>query len=438
MELGANDEQCDFRVVYTSALQGISGHEFDDMKEGMDALLDAVIDHVPAPKVTEEILEKPLQVLIANIDYDDFKGKMGVGRITQGTIKAGTQAVLARPGEQPSKRQKLNEVFVFDAVGRSSVESAGAGEIVVVTGFPEIMIGDTLTDPEEPAPLEPIAVEEPTVRMTFGVNKSPFAGKEGKLLTSRVIRDRLMKELDRNVALRVAETDNADTYEVSGRGQLHLSVLVETMRREGFELFIGPPSVIVKEVDGVKCEPFEKVEITVPSEYSGACIDLLNRRKGEMLNLETVDGSDGSSTTNLEYVIATRALIGLRNLMLTATRGEVVMDTVFDSYKPYVGDLETREQGSLLAFETGTASPFGIMGAQDRGKMLVAPKTEVYKVRRPLPPRRRARVSHPLLPTDGVAGYDRRHPPTRWGPLRQHLQDEAAHQHEKRRYGPRP
>lgn len=379
VELGATDEQCDFRVVYTSALTGVSGHTFESLEPGMGPLLDAVLEHVPPPKVADGI-DAPLQILMANIDYDDFKGKLGIGRITQGSIKQGQSYVLARPGEEVGKKTKVSELFVFDALGRTAVTEASAGEIVVVAGFEAISIGDTLTDPDSPAPLEPIAIEEPTVRMTFGVNKSPMAGREGKLLTSRVIRDRLMKELDRNVALRVAETDNADTYEVSGRGQLHLSVLVETMRREGFELFIGPPTVIIKTVDGVKCEPFEKVEITVPSDCSGACIDALNRRKGEMLNLNAVDTADGRGSTTIEYQIATRALIGLRNILLTATRGEMVMDTQFDSFRPFAGAIETKEQGSLIAFEAGTASPFGIIGAQDRGRMLVDPKTEVYKV----------------------------------------------------------
>ena len=390
VELGATDEQCDFRVVYTSALQGVSGHAFDQLEEGMGPLLDAVLEHVPAPKVETKTLEQPLQLLIANIDYDDFKGKLGIGRITQGKIVSGTQAVLARPNEEPSKKTRIAELFVFDALGRRSVQEALAGEIVVVAGFDDIRIGDTVTDPDTPVPLEPIAIEEPTVRMTFGVNKSPMAGREGKLLTSRVIRDRLMKELDRNVALRVAETDNADTYEVSGRGQLHLSVLVESMRREGFELFIGPPTVIIKNIDGVKCEPFEKVEVTVPSDCAGSCIDALNRRKGDMLNLNAVDTADGRGSTTIEYVIATRALIGLRNILLTATRGEMVMDTQFDSFKPYVGAIETKEQGSLLAFEAGTASPFGIIGAQDRGRLLIAPKTEVYKASAPRLARARA------------------------------------------------
>ncbi|KAJ1639513.1 elongation factor Tu GTP binding domain-containing protein [Pavlovales sp. CCMP2436] len=379
VELGATDEQCDFRVVYTSAIQGLSGDEFGELKPGMGALLDAVIAHVPAPKVTEQTADEPLQILIANIDYDDFKGKLGIGRITSGRVKQGTQAVLARPGEEPGKKTKIAELFVFDALGRTPVTEASAGEIVVVSGFDNIRIGDTLTDPDTPIPLEPIAIEEPTVRMTFGVNKSPMAGREGKQLTSRVIRDRLMKELDRNVALRVAETDNADTYEVSGRGQLHLSVLVESMRREGFELFVGPPTVIIKEIEGRKCEPFEKVEITVPSDCSGACISALNLRKGDMLNLNAVDTADGRGSTTMEYTIATRALIGLRNQLLTATRGEMVMDTVFDAFKPYLGDINTKEQGSLLAYEAGIASPFGIIGAQDRGRMLIDPKTECYK-----------------------------------------------------------
>lgn len=371
-ELNASDEQTDFPIVYTSAILGMSGHEPDTLEKSMSSIFDTILE-LPAQNAD---VEKPLQLLIANIDYDEFKGKLGIGRISAGSLKVGDQVGFMQPdGEM--KKSKVTELFVFEKLGRSNVDEAKAGEIVMVAGLADIMIGDTVVNPQDPVPLPPIAVEEPTVRMTFGVNKSPLAGKEGKKLTSRMIRDRLMKELDRNVALRVESSEkSADTYIVSGRGQLHLTVLIETMRREGFELMVGAPSVIAKEVDGVKCEPFEAVECNVPEEYVGACVDLLARRKGE---LQDMIASPSEGTTMLKYLVPTRGLLGLRNAMLTATRGTALVDSVFDSYKPWAGDLETREKGSLLAFETGVVTPHGVTGAQDRGQLFIPPKVEVYE-----------------------------------------------------------
>lgn len=372
-DLQANDEQSDFQIVYTSAIQGVAGDEPEAMQENMEPLFKAIMG-MPKPVVKETA---PLQVLVANIDYDDFKGKLGVGRIHSGSLRKGQTVALARP-DGPVKTGKISELFVFDNLGRTGVDEAHAGDIVMVAGLSDIGIGDTIVDPANPQPMVPIAVEEPTVRMTFGVNKSPLAGREGKFLTTRMIRDRLMKELDRNVALRVDETASSDVYEVSGRGQLHLTVLIENMRREGFELLVGPPTVITKTVDGKTHEPFENVEVQVPDEYTGAVVDLLSRRKGEMLNMSPVDGGD-SRMTNIEYLVPTRGMIGLRNSMLTATRGTAVMDTIFDSYKPYAGDIEARDKGSLVAHENGVATPFGIVGAQGRGVMMVSPKDEIYR-----------------------------------------------------------
>ena len=370
--IDANDEQMDFDIIYASGMQGISGTEPDQMADDLQPLLDKLLD-LPCADVDESI---PLQMLIANVDYDDFKGKMGIGRITNGRLSAGDEITYGKPGQE-QKRGKISEMFVFNAQGRTPTDSAYAGDIVMITGIADINIGDTIMDKEDARPLPPISVEEPTVRMTIGVNKSPLAGREGKLLQSRVIRDRLMKELDKNVALQVSETDNADTYEVCGRGQLHLTVLIETMRREGFELLVGPPSVIEKEVEGQKCEPFEQVDITVPNEYSGSVVDILNKRKGEMLEMGPAES--GEDMTQLKFSVPTRGLIGVRSSLLTATKGTVVMDTVFDAYKPAVGSISQREKGSLLAFESGTANPFGISGAQDRGRMFVEPKDDVYK-----------------------------------------------------------
>jgi len=371
-ELDATDEQTDFKVVYASALNGIAGNDPDaDSMKDMTPLLDAILD-LPKPKVAAE---DPLQILIANIDYDQFKGKLGIGRIQAGSIKQAQNVGYMVPGSD-MKTAKVAELFAFDNLGRTAVENAEAGEIVMIAGIPDIKIGETIVDTSNPLPLEPIAVEEPTVRMTFGVNKSPLGGREGKLLTSRMIRDRLEKELDRNVALRFTDTDNSDTFEVSGRGQLHLTVLIETMRREGFELLIGPPSVITKKVDGKVHEPFESVEVNVPEEYTGPVVDLLNRRKGEMLNMGT-SGTDGQMSVS--YLVPTRGMIGLRSQMMTATRGTAVMDTVFSQYKPYAGEIEAREKGSLIAYEDGVATTNGILGAQSRGNMFIEPKTDVYK-----------------------------------------------------------
>lgn len=285
-ELNANDEQMDFEIVYASGMNGIAGDEPDKLADNLQPLFKAILN-IPKAKVDAT---KPLQMLIANIDYDEFKGKMGIGRILNGELKSGDTIAYGKP-EEPVKKGKISELFVFNNVGREKVEQARAGDIVMITGLADVMIGETIMDVENSIYLPPIAVEEPTVRMTIGVNKSPLAGREGKLLQTRAIRDRLFKELDKNVALRVKETDSADTYEVCGRGQLHLTVLIENMRREGFELMIGPPTVIEKVVDGVKCEPFEMVDVTVPNDYASSVVDLLNKRKGDMLEMAPAEGN---------------------------------------------------------------------------------------------------------------------------------------------------
>lgn len=372
VELGANDAQMDFQIVYASGMNGIAGNEPEALESDLKPLFKEILK-LPKAKVDES---QPLQMLIANVDYDDFKGKMGIGRLLNGKLSAGEEILYGKPGE-PLKKGKINELFVFSNVGREKVNSVFAGDIAMMTGIPDISIGDTLMNKDDPIPLPPIVVEEPTVRMSIGVNKSPLAGREGKLLQSRVIRDRLFKELDRNVALKVFETDSADTYEVCGRGQLHLTVLIENMRREGFEVMVGPPTVIEKVVDGVKCEPFEMVDCTVPNDYSSAVVDILNKRKGEMTEMGPAEGSEGA--TQLKFLVPTRGMIGVRSALMTATKGTVVLDTVFDSYRPCVGAIQQREKGSLLAFEDGSSNPFGIAGAQDRGRMFISPKTDVYK-----------------------------------------------------------
>jgi GTP-binding protein len=383
MELGASDEQIDFTTVYASGLNGISGMSPDDLTEDMKPLFDAVKDCIDPPSV-DSTEGNDLQCLISNIDYDQFKGKMGIARITNGSVKANQPVALQQPGGA-KKTGRLTSLFVFDNLGKKEVTEASAGEIIMFSGIEDVEIGDTLITNEgggadAAEPLPPIAVEQPTVRMTLGVNKSPLAGREGKFLTSRMIRDRLFKELDRNVALKVEETDSADKYAVSGRGQLHLTVLIETMRREGFELEVGPPVVIYQtnEETGQEEEPFEMVEVRVPEEYSGSVIDMFNTRNGELQDMGLDDG--GESMSVIKYLVPTRGMLGLRSEMLSATRGTAIVDAVFDSYRPKIaGDISSRDKGSLLAFEDGVVTSFGLENAQDRGKLFVKAGEDTYK-----------------------------------------------------------
>mmetsp|Transcript_43268 Transcript_43268/g.79156 ORF Transcript_43268/g.79156 Transcript_43268/m.79156 type:complete len:670 (+) Transcript_43268:151-2160(+) len=382
MELGATDEQIDFTTVFASGIQGRAGMEPDALTDDMKPLFDAVKECIDPPTV-ETIEADDLQCLISNIDYDNFKGKMGIARITNGSVKSGQAVSLAHPDKE-IKKGRINSLFVFDNLGKKEVQSASAGEIIMFSGLDNIEIGDTLITNEggglnAAAPLPPIAVEQPTVRMTLGVNKSPLAGREGKFLTSRMIRDRLFKEMEKNVALKVEETESADKYAVSGRGQLHLTVLIETMRREGFELEVGPPVVIYKtnEETGQVEEPFEMVEVRVPEEYSGSVIDLFNMRNGELQDMGLDD--NGESMSVVKYLIPTRGMLGLRSEMLTVSRGTAIIDAVFDSYRPRIkGDIQARDKGSLLAFSAGTITSFGCENSQDRGKLFVESGTETY------------------------------------------------------------
>jgi GTP-binding protein len=382
-ELGASDEQIDFKVVYASGLLGKSGLEPDSLEDSMDPLFDAVMEAIDPP-VIKTIEPNALQALVANIDYDDFKGKMGIARISNGKVRAGQPVALQRPGGD-KKTGRINKLYVFDNLGQREVEEASSGEIIMFAGLDNVEIGDTLISNEggganAAEPLPPIAVEKPTVRMTLGVNKSPLSGREGKFLTSRMIRDRLFKELDRNVALKVDETESADRYMVSGRGQLHLTVLIENMRREGFELEVGPPTVIYQqnEETGELEEPWESVEVRVPEQYVGGCVDIFNQRKGELVDMGLDDSGEGLSL--VKYLVPTRGMLGLRSSLLTATRGNAIIDSVFDSYRPKIkGEIQAREKGSLLAFADGTVTSFGLEGAQERGKMMAKPGDEVYK-----------------------------------------------------------
>lgn len=382
VELGASDKQTDFPIVYASGIQGKAGLEPDELSDDLGPLFDSILEAIPPPR-TESSEPEALQALISNIDYDDFKGKMGIARITSGKVKSGQPIALQKPGGA-KKTGRLTKLFVFDNLGQKEVDEAGAGEIIMFAGIDNIEIGDTLITNENAGantaiPLPPIAVEQPTVRMTLGVNKSPLAGREGKFLTSRMIRDRLFKELDRNVALNVEETESADRYMVSGRGQLHLTVLIETMRREGYELEVGPPTVIYKENEetGKSEEPWESVEVRVPEEYVGGIVDLFNTRKGELQDMGIEEG-EGMSV--VKYLVPTRGMLGLRSAMLTASRGTAIIDSVFDSYRPRItGDIQARDKGSLLAFQDGVVTSFGCEGAQDRGKLMCKAGDDVYK-----------------------------------------------------------
>lgn len=371
-ELNATDAQMDFDICYASGLNGVAGEDHKALSPNLTPLFDKILK-LPQAQFAQEA---PLQLLIANIDYDDFKGKLGIGRIKGGTIRVNEEILCGKP-DQEYKKSKIQELFVFNNLGRQGVDSATAGDIVMIAGVDGVSIGDTIMSREQPCPLEPIHVEEPTVRMSISVNKSPLAGREGKHLQTRVIRDRLFKELEKNVALKVYETNSTDTYEICGRGQLHLTVLIENMRREGFEMMIGPPTVIEKVEDGVRLEPFESVEITVPNEFSSNVIDMMNKRKGEMHLMEALSGSEGF--TFLKFLIPTRGLIGIRSALLTATKGTMIMDTSFDSYRKNVGVIGHRDRGSLLAFENGVSTGYGLFQAQERGRMFITPREEVYK-----------------------------------------------------------
>jgi len=371
-ELGASDEQTDFPIVYCSAINRQAGLEMDSIGDDMSAIFKRIME-LPKPLAN---VDAPLQLQISNIGMDSFIGRLGIGRIRSGTIKKNSPIALSSGPGQPIRTVKISELFNFDAMGRAPINEASAGEIVVFSGVADFTIGDTLVDPDDPLPLEPIEVEQPTMSITFGVNKSPFAGRAGKLLTSRNIRDRLSKELETNVALRVEDTEDGDTVLVSGRGLLHLTVLIETMRREGFELMVGCPKVIEKNEGGERAEPFELVDIELPEEYSGSAIDLLNQRKGSMLEMGSPT-KEGLIT--IQYEVPSRGMNGVKSKLLSATRGLAVMSTTFSGYKPYAGDFGERDRGNLLSFEQGTASPFSLAKIQDRGALFSGPGDEIYE-----------------------------------------------------------
>ena len=367
--LNATEEQLDFPVIYGSAKNNWMSTDWKTPTENLVPLLDAIIEHIPAPKQ----LEGTPQMLITSLDYSAYTGRIAVGRVHRGTLKEGMNITLAKRDGSLIK-SKIKELHTFEGLGRKKTDAVSSGDICAVVGVEGFEIGDTICDFENPEPLPPIAIDEPTMSMLFTINDSPFFGKEGKFVTSRHIQDRLTKELDKNLALRVRKSELEDgKWIVSGRGVLHLSVLIETMRREGYELQVGQPQVIFKEIDGVKCEPIEELTISVPEEYSSKMIDMVTRRKGDLVSMETQ-----GDRVNIEFDMPSRGIIGLRTNVLTASAGEAIMAHRFKCYQPYKGEIERRSNGSMIAMESGTAFAYAIDKLQDRGKFFIYPQDEVY------------------------------------------------------------
>ncbi|MBR2785415.1 MAG: translational GTPase TypA [Clostridia bacterium] len=372
MDLDASDEQLDFKVVYASGKNGFAKLSLDDEDVDMKPLFETIINTVPEPAGNEE---DPLQLLVSNIDYDEYTGRVGIGRIERGTIHNGeTIAICKKDGRV--ENIKIGKLYTYEGLNRVETEVAKCGDIVAVTGVTGIEIGETIADVNNPEAIEFVDIDEPTVSMTFSVNNGPFAGKEGKFITSRHLRDRLYKELERNVSLRVEDTDQSDSFKVSGRGELHLSILIENMRREGFELLVSRPTVIYKEINGVKCEPMEDLTIDVPEEFVGSVMEKIGLRKGEMTNMAASHSQAGY--TRLEFKIPARGLIGYRGEFMTDTKGNGIMNHTFMGYEPYKGDMQTRQRGAVIAFEQGKATGYGLFQAQERSTLFIGPGTMVY------------------------------------------------------------
>ncbi len=370
-ELNANEAQLDFSIVYASALQGTATMDPKHPSDNINALLETIIAKVPPPKADPSA---PLQILTLALLADSYKGTMGIGKITGGKITKGQQALLVRRDKSQAPAKVMN-LLTYEGLERREVDEVGAGDIVAVAGFERIGIGDTITDIKNPTPLEPPKIDEPTVQMSFAVNTSPFAGREGKFVTSRVLRERLYRELETNVSLRVTDTGSPDTFLVAGRGELHLAILIETMRREGYELQVSQPEVIIHEENGVKKEPFEFLVIDVPKEYQGTVIEEIGRRKGTLLNMSQAPTGE----THFEYQISTRGVIGLKGVFMTATRGTAIINHVFDSYKPIAEGFSSMEHGSLVVMEPGTTTAYALNNCQERGELFIGPGVEVYE-----------------------------------------------------------
>ena len=372
IDLDASDEQLDSPMLYCSGRAGTATEDPDVPGTDLVPLFEKILDYIPAPEGDDE---GELQLLVSSIDYNDYVGRIGIGRIERGSIRVNQDAYLCNyHNDAPPKRIKIVALFQIDGLVRVPVERATMGDIVCFSGAESITIGDTVTSLTCPEPLEFVKVSEPTLEMTFAVNNSPFAGKEGKFVTSRQLRDRLYKELLKDVSLRVEDGETTEEFKVAGRGEMHLSILIETMRREGYEMLCSNPRVLFKEIDGVKCEPMERVTLDVPSEYVGAVVEKLGQRKGDLLEMNPV-----GNRMRIEYSIPSRCLFGYRSEFLTATRGEGIMNSLFDGYQPYRGEVIMRFTGSLIASETGETTRYGIFNTQERGSMFVGPQTPVYE-----------------------------------------------------------
>lgn len=372
IELNASDEQCDFQAIYASGIQGKAGLTPDKLAEDLGPLFESIIRCIPGPQIDKD---GALQMLATNIEYDEHKGRIAIGRLHAGELQKGMDVKVCTT-EDACRFARISELFVYEKFSRVPVEKVQAGDICAVCGVDDIQIGETIADKQYGKPLPAIKVEEPTVKMAFSINTSPFVGREGKYVTSRNLRDRLYRELERNLAMKVEDGETADTFIVSGRGTLHITILIENMRREGYEFMVGPPRVITKKVNDHLVEPYEIATVEVPEEHMGAVVELLGKRRGQMFDMQGV-GSEG--TTFLRYKIPTRGLLGLRNAILTASRGTAILNTIFDCYGPWAGDIHTRDQGSLVAFEEGTTTSYALASSQERGQMFVSPGVDVYK-----------------------------------------------------------
>ena len=368
--LGATDEQLDYKTIYGSAKQGWMSHVWNQPTDSISPLLDTILDEIPEPAV----VEGTPQMLITSLEYSSYIGRIAVGKVTRGELKTGQNVTLAKRDGVTMQKSRIKELMVFEGLGKRKVDAVPCGEICALIGIDGFEIGDTICDYENPEPLPPIAIDEPTMSMLFTINNSPFFGKDGKYVTSRHIKERLDRELEKNLALRVEPGANADSFIVFGRGVLHLSVLIETMRREGYELQVGQPKVIVKEIDGKKCEPIEEMTVDCPQEYSGTVIELATKRKGTLTNMET-----NGDRTRLEFTIPSRGIIGLRSNMLTATAGEAIMTHRLKGFEPWTGEIEMRVNGSIISGETGTAYAYSIDKLQDRGRFFISPMEQVYE-----------------------------------------------------------
>jgi GTP-binding protein len=371
VELGANEEQLDFPVVYTNARQGTASLDISHPQDDLQPLFETIIKHLPSPQGDPNA---PLQMLISSLEYDEYRGRFGIGKVHSGTIHPGETLAIVKP-DGAIRNARTVGTFVFEGLKKVEQEEVVAGDICIISGIPDIAIGETLADRENPVAVPSVPIDEPTLRMAFGVNTSPLSGKEGTYSTSRQLRERLLKELETNVSLRVEETDSADTFLVSGRGELHLAILIEMMRREGYEMQVAQPEVIFREDEnGATLEPFERVEIEVAEEFQGVVVEEMGRRRGEMQDMRVANGS-----VYFTYVLPTRGLLGFRNDFLTATRGTGVINSLFEGYLPHSGEIGRTRNGSLLATERGATTAFGLAGAEDRGVLFVPPGVEVYE-----------------------------------------------------------